>query len=79
MKDPIECIIKEQGNGMPDVGDYIAGSGGSLYRIVSMGRLEAGAYPGTPYWCHGTVERVEWDACTEDEQHTAFAELGGEP
>lgn len=62
-------IISEQGNGFPAVGDYVS-DGDYLYRVGSIdSRIQT--EQGRNNYVYSTVERVAWDACEADVQHTA--------
>ena len=61
--------IFEQGNGLPEAGDFCMG-GGQLYQVVSMdSRIQTGDVRGN--WVYATVSQVPFHACEEADQHTA--------
>jgi hypothetical protein len=64
----MRAIIKELGNGFPEVGNYVPGSDGELYQIMSMGRIQTGRAPGCSNWVDATVELADWDDCDEEEE-----------
>lgn len=71
-----KATIYEQGNGFPDAGDY-ASDGDTLFQIVTIdGRIQTGSPRGN--YVSATVRQVPWDACTEDDQHTARVDLDEE-
>jgi hypothetical protein len=66
----MKAFIFEQGNGLPDAGDYCTDSD-YLYRVQSIdSRIHLGDRRGN--YVHAQVERVKWDACTQEDQHTAI-------
>lgn len=68
-----EATIYERGNGFPDVGDYVPGDDGELYRIVSMDtNIRTGA-PGVGNHLDVRVVRVDWDAIPEGDEFLAQA------
>lgn len=71
-----KATIYEQGNGFPDAGGY-ASDGDYLFQIVTIdGRIQTSGQRGN--WVSATVRQVPWDACTEDDQHTARVDLDEE-
>ena len=65
--------IEERGNGLPDVGDYVPGDDGNLWRIVSLiGSIQTGRYAGASNWVRATAEMVGWDDCEEENQFAAM-------
>ena len=71
----VRATIEERGNGFPDVGDYVPGDDGGLYRVVSTdGRIQTGP-AGTANWIRASVESVEWDDCDEGDEFPAMAVL----
>jgi hypothetical protein len=73
----VECTIIENGNGLPDVGDYVPGTDGELYQVAAMsGTIHTGP-PGHGNYVHATVAHACWDEVDEDEEiHTARARIG---
>lgn len=69
------AIIKEHGNGFPDVGDYVAGDDGEVYRVVSidLGAIQTGRSPGASSWVRATVELADWDDVDDDTEPTCSA------
>lgn len=65
----ISAVIEEQGNGLPDEGDYVIHSkSGSLYRVVSFeGRIFTGP-PGSGNRIHAILAPADWDDCPEGEE-----------
>ena len=56
------CTIHERGNGFPEVGDYVAGDDGEVYRVSSIrGRIHTGQSCGDANYVHATVELADWD------------------
>lgn len=66
------------GNGLPDVGDYVRGDDGELYRVTSFtGSVETSTRAsGGGDWVRATVEPADWEDCPEAEEHPARAVLG---
>lgn len=65
----IAADIYEQGNGLPDVGDYVS-DGDDLFEIITIaGNIQTDSPRGN--YVGATVKRVAWDACAEEDQHTA--------
>lgn len=73
----VAATIVEAGNGFPDVGDYVPGDDGELYRVVTRGRNITTHGPGAGDQCHGYVlELADWsDAESDDEVHPCSARL----
>lgn len=69
-KTGIEVGIEEQGNGFPDVGDYVRDDA-TLYRVVSLGRAHAPSTAGRANWVLATVTPANWADCAEADEHTA--------
>lgn len=67
------ATLSERGNGLPDVGDYVPGDDGQLYRVTERGQLNTGLRPGESNWCRAVVELVDWSDCPDGEEHTAQA------
>lgn len=63
--------VIEQGNGLPDVGDYCSGAG-SLWRIVSMSRIHTGNSPGAGNYVYAEVEPADYEDCAEEDEHSAL-------
>lgn len=58
--------IIEQGNGLPDCGDYVTGDDGELYVIIRIeDRINTGHHPGDGNWCRARVLPVDWDNVDE--------------
>jgi hypothetical protein len=74
----MECVIRERGNGLPDVGAYVPGHDGQLYRVVEIGRIETGRSPGAGNWMRAMVELADWDDCDESEESTAYVVFPGD-
>lgn len=74
----IECTIRERGNGLPgprDIGAYVPGDDGELYRLVSVsGPIHTGR-AGDDSYVHATVTRADWSDCNEGEELRAVAIL----
>jgi len=72
-----EATIEERGNGFPDVGDYVPGDDGQLYRVVTLTRrIETGTSSGAANWMGATVEEADWDDCAEEDLFPAAAIIG---
>jgi len=66
------ATIYEQGNGLPEVGDYVGGRG-YLYRIESIdSRIETSARGNC---VRATVVDADWDDCSEEDEHTALCQV----
>jgi hypothetical protein len=68
------------GNGFPDVGDYVAGNDGNLYRVTEMGRRIQTGSPGAPNYIEGcTVELADWDDTeSDDDVHPCSCSVAAE-
>lgn len=63
------ATIYEQGNGLPEAGDYCAGEG-LLWLVESIdSRIQTGDTCGN--YVYATVTEADWSDCPEDEEHTA--------
>lgn len=61
------ATIHERGNGLADVGDFVAGDDGEVYRVVSLtGPIHTGP-SGVANYMYATVELADWDDVTDDE------------
>ncbi len=69
------ATIDEMGNGFPEVGDYVPGSDGNLYRVKTLGRIQTGRSPGASNWMPATVTRVDWDECEEGDEFPAKVQV----
>lgn len=69
------AVISEAGNGLPDVGDYVAGDDGYLYRIITAGSIRAASSPGGSDHFDALVQRVDWEACKEEDEFAAHCTL----
>jgi hypothetical protein len=65
------ATITERGNGLPDVGDYVPGTDGELYRIVSMESAIHTDGAGGGMWVRAQVDLADWADCAEEDEHTA--------
>lgn len=69
----MRALVYEQGNGLPEVGDYCAGSG-SLYLIESVdSRVQTDSPRGN--YVYATVTVADWCECAEDDEHTALVQI----
>jgi hypothetical protein len=67
-----KAIIYEQGNGLPEAGDYCSGMG-RLWLIESIdSRIQTGSAAGN--WVEATVSEVDYDDCAEEDEHTALVQ-----
>jgi hypothetical protein len=65
----ISANIYEQGNGLPEAGDYCAGEG-QLWLVESIdSRIQTGGPQGN--YIHATVSEANWSDCSEADEHTA--------
>ena len=61
------ATVYEKGNGMPDVGDYVSGNDGEVYRVVEFtGPIQTGRSRGAGDWVRATVELADWSDVTDD-------------
>lgn len=64
------ATIYEQGNGLPEAGDYCGGEG-QLWLIESIdSRIQTGE-SGCGNWVYATVSEADWDDCDEGDEHSA--------
>lgn len=74
-----DATIEERGNGLPDVGDYVPGSDGELYRIVTRGRIQTGEVgSGRANRMRATVELASWDDVESGVEFAASAVVDDE-
>jgi hypothetical protein len=60
------AIIKERGNGFPDVGDYVAGAEGEVYSVTEFrGPIQTS---GGGNWIRAVVELADWSDVTDDNE-----------
>jgi hypothetical protein len=63
------ATIYEQGNGLPEEGDYCGGEG-CLWLVESIdSRIQTGDPAGN--YVYATVTEADWDDCSEGDEHTA--------
>ena len=75
----VEARIEECGNGLPDVGDYVPGTDGELYRVVTFrGPIQTGRSPGAGNWILAQVESVDWADCEEGAEHPSQAVISAD-
>jgi hypothetical protein len=71
----LAATIEERGNGFADVGDYVTGDDGQLYRVVALeGPIHTGSSGGSNY-IHGRLEPADWDDVTDETEPTCAAIL----
>jgi len=64
-----KAIVIEQGNGLPDVGDYCSGDG-QLWLIESIdSRIQTDSAMGN--YVYATVSGADYSECNESAEHTA--------
>lgn len=69
----MNAIFIEQGNGFPDVGDYVS-SNDQLYMISgALGPIQTDGPRGN--YCHCEVEEVDWDECDESDEFPGLIEF----
>lgn len=69
----MNAIFIEQGNGFPDVGDYVSGPD-QLYMITGQfGCIQTDDPRGN--YCHCEVEEVDWDECQDYDEHPGLIEV----
>lgn len=75
----LDAIIRESGNGFPDVGDYVPGGiteTTSLFRVLALrGPIHAGGHGGAPDWIRATVVEVDWEDCDAEDRFDASVEV----
>ncbi len=72
------ATIEERGNGLADVGDYVAGDDGEVYRVVSItGPIHTGG-TGAGNYVHATVTLADWTDVDHDSEPTCSAVIGQE-
>lgn len=72
-----QARIVERGNGLCDVGQYVA-AGGSVYRVISMdGRIHCGP-AGAGNYVYGVVEDADWDDLDDDIEPWCSVDIGEE-
>lgn len=75
----VAATIHEHGNGLADVGDFVAGDDGEVYRVVELtGPIHTGGRPGASNYMHATVELADWDEVSDDEEPTCSAVISDE-
>lgn len=71
-----KAIIIEQGNGLPEVGDYCSGEG-QLWLIESIdSRIQTDGHSG--HYVHATVTAADYSDCSEENEHTALVSVSTE-
>lgn len=69
------ATVHERGNGLPEVGDYVPGSGGNLCRIEAfVGPIHTGR-PGSGNYIHALVTEADWDDIADGEEFPAKVRL----
>lgn len=72
----MDARIIEDGNGFPDVGDYVPGDDGQLYRVVSTGS-NIHTTGERANWITAQVEEADWDDCSASMQFQASVKTSG--
>lgn len=75
------ATIYEQGNGLADVGDYVAGNDGEVYVVVELlhgGRIETHG-PGCGNSVDAVVALADWSDVNDDNEPVCGAVLHGDP
>jgi hypothetical protein len=69
----VPCTIEERGNGFPDVGAYVPGDDGELYRVTALiGRIQTGGSgTGRSNWIHAKAVLANWSDCSEEDEFPA--------
>ena len=63
------ATIYEQGNGLPEAGDYCSGDG-QLWFVVSVdSRIQTNGSQGN--YVYATVSGADYSDCSEEDEHTA--------
>jgi hypothetical protein len=70
-----KATIQERGNGLPDVGDYVSGDDGNLYRVTSLGGTIHTGRPGQGNYVYGEVELADWSDVDDDSEPVCSAVL----
>lgn len=74
----LEATISERGNGFPDVGSYVPGDDGNLYRVVATGCIFTGNSPGVSNYMCAQVDEADWsDVDSDDEVFPASVSVQG--
>lgn len=73
-----QAKIIERGNGLVDVGDYVAGDDGEVYTVVSItGPIHTGG-PGSGNYVYAEVELADWSDVDDDNEPSCSAVLCGD-
>lgn len=76
MAHTIEATVHERGNGLPDVGDFVAGNDGEVYRVLKFrGPIQTGRAPGAGNWIRAEVELADWSDVNDDSEPTCSARI----
>lgn len=70
----METIVRERGNGMADVGDYVSGDDGQVYLVESIGRTCTGLRPGMGAWARATVCLADWSDVTDETDPVCYCD-----
>jgi len=73
----VSSTIHERGNGFPDVGDFVAGNDGEVYRVVALDSRIHTSTPGANNYIYGTVEMADWADVTDRTEPKCSAVIGG--
>lgn len=66
----MKAVITERGNGLPDVGDFVAGDDGEVYVVSSLqGPIHTGG-PGGGDYIHARVKLADWSDVTDANEPT---------
>lgn len=75
MRAKVRAKISECGNGLPDVGDYVAGDDGEVYTVTALsGPIHTGA-PGVGNYIYGSVELADWSDVDDDNEPQCSATI----
>lgn len=71
----MNATVHERGNGLPDVGDFVAGDDGEVYVVTALiGPIHTGR-PGVANYMHAEVELADWRDVDDDNEPTCSAVL----
>ena len=77
--DGMPAVIHERGNGLPDVGDYVAGDDGEVYEVVELtGPVQTGRSAGAGNWIRGRVQLADWRDVDDDNEPVCSCTLGND-
>lgn len=70
----LNATIQERGAGFPDVGDFVAGDDGEVYRVVNLtGRIHTAEHAGAANYRHAEVSPASWQDVDDDNEPVCSA------